>query len=157
MRDTRHVQIGSVSRDVTTLADAMFDVEGTRWIATVDAPGAWRLTSAAASGRVFVAGPSDAPWVFFEGRVYRPEVTEGDRAPRARRDDAGALSAPMPATVRSVLVAKGDHVAAGQPLIVLEAMKMELSLRAPAAGTVQRVHCAPGDLVQPGTPLVEIA
>jgi acetyl/propionyl-CoA carboxylase alpha subunit len=157
MRDKRQVRLGSASREVTTLGEAMFDLEGQRWTASADAPGAWRLTSPTASGRAFVAGSPDAPWVFFEGRVYRPEVIEGDRTPRARRDDASALSAPMPATVRSVLVATGDHVVAGQPLIVLEAMKMELPLRAPAAGTVQRLHCAAGDLVQPGTPLVEIA
>ena len=156
MADKRHVQIGSASREVTTIAERTFDVEGTRWTATAEAPGAWRLTSPTGSSRVFVAGPPDAPWVFFEGRVYRPEVYDDDTAPRAHRDDAGALSAPMPATVRSVLVAAGDHVVAGQPLIVLEAMKMELPLRAPAAGIVQRVHCAAGDLVQPGTPLVEI-
>ena len=63
----------------------------------------------------------------------------------------------MPATVRAVLVTAGDHVTVGQPLVILEAMKMELPLRAPVDGTVKTVRCEPGDLVQPGTALVEVA
>jgi pyruvate carboxylase subunit B len=51
----------------------------------------------------------------------------------------------------------GDEVAAGQGLVVMEAMKMENELRAPAAGTVKAVHAAPGTPVEKGTVLVELA
>jgi biotin carboxyl carrier protein len=57
----------------------------------------------------------------------------------------------------SAMVEKAKSITVGQPLVILEAMKMELPLRAPLEGTVQGVRCAPGDLVQPGTPLVEVA
>lgn len=165
MADTRRVRLGSLSRDVLALGGGVFEIDGTRWTATADGPGVWRLQSsqgvtsadAAATARVFVAGPPDAPWIFFNGRVYRPDVVAADAPARPRRDTAGELSAPMPATVRAVLVAAGDHVAAGQPLVILEAMKMELPLRAPVEGTVKAVRCEPGDLVQPGVPLVEVA
>ena len=73
------------------------------------------------------------------------------------RDDATALSAPMPATVRAVEVKAGDQVEAGATLVVLEAMKMELIIRAPVAGTVRAVFCEQGELVQPGTPLVDLS
>jgi 3-methylcrotonyl-CoA carboxylase alpha subunit len=62
----------------------------------------------------------------------------------------------MPATVRRLLVAPGDRVKAGDSLLILEAMKMELPVRAPAAGTVRAILCREGDLVQPGVALVTI-
>lgn len=62
----------------------------------------------------------------------------------------------MPATVTSLNVAVGDRVAAGDVLVVLEAMKMELPIRAPRDGRVTAVACRPGELVQPGVPLLEL-
>ena len=67
-----------------------------------------------------------------------------------------ALAAPMPATVAAVLVQPGAVVAAGDTLVRLEAMKMELAIRAPAAGRVAAVDCRAGELVQPGRPLVTL-
>ena len=68
--------------------------------------------------------------------------------------DLDALCAPMPATVSAILAQPGAVVQAGDVLLRLEAMKMELAIRAPAAGRVATVHCRAGDLVQPGRPLV---
>ncbi|MGE0387573.1 MAG: biotin carboxylase N-terminal domain-containing protein [Gammaproteobacteria bacterium] len=59
----------------------------------------------------------------------------------------GRLVAPMPGTVRAVLVAPGDAVRRGDPLMVLEAMKMEHTIRAPVDGIVASVRYAPGDTV----------
>jgi 3-methylcrotonyl-CoA carboxylase alpha subunit len=63
----------------------------------------------------------------------------------------------MPGTVIRVLVAPGDAVTARQPLVVLEAMKMETPLVAPYGGTVAEVHVAEGDRVAGGTPVVELS
>jgi biotin carboxyl carrier protein len=63
----------------------------------------------------------------------------------------------MPGTVIRVEVAQGDEVAARRPLVVLEAMKMEIPVHAPFAGTVAAVHVSPGERVAGGAPLVEIA
>jgi biotin carboxyl carrier protein len=52
-------------------------------------------------------------------------------------------------------VAPGDAVTAGQTLLVLEAMKMELPVRAPGDGRVKAVHCKAGDLVQPEVSLID--
>jgi len=60
------------------------------------------------------------------------------------RAGAGAVAAPLAGTLVRVEVAEGDHVAAGDLLAVVEAMKMETPLRAPVAGTVEEVRAEPG-------------
>jgi biotin carboxyl carrier protein len=66
------------------------------------------------------------------------------------------LRAPMPGLIVRIHVAPGDIVAAGDPLIVMEAMKMENELRAPAAGTVRAIPVTPGTAVDKGALLVEL-
>ncbi|HET9222785.1 MAG TPA: biotin/lipoyl-containing protein, partial [Roseiflexaceae bacterium] len=67
-----------------------------------------------------------------------------------------SLEAPMPGTIVKVLAAEGQQVAAHQPLIVLEAMKMEHIVAAPYDGVVRKLLCAPGALVAKGATLVEL-
>jgi biotin carboxyl carrier protein len=62
----------------------------------------------------------------------------------------------MPGKVIRVEVATGDEVRAGQVLVVLEAMKMEHTLRAPYGGTVGEVDCRAGDQVEAGAVLVVV-
>jgi 3-methylcrotonyl-CoA carboxylase alpha subunit len=105
----------------------------------------------------YATGPPDARWVFLDGRVYVIEVTPRTAASRVRgTHDEMALAAPMPATVATLNVRPGQQVAAGDELIVLEAMKMEWPIRAPRAGRVKAVACRQGELVQPGVPLLEL-
>jgi len=68
----------------------------------------------------------------------------------------GSLVAPMPGTVASVAVAKGDEVVAGQPLLVLEAMKMQHSVTAPAAGVVSEINVEAGAQVAAGEVLAVV-
>jgi acetyl/propionyl-CoA carboxylase alpha subunit len=70
--------------------------------------------------------------------------------------EQAAIAAPMPGTVIRVLVEAGARVSARQPLVVLEAMKMETPLVAPYEGTVKAVHVAEGDRVAGGAVLVEL-
>jgi 3-methylcrotonyl-CoA carboxylase alpha subunit len=67
---------------------------------------------------------------------------------------AGGLEAPMPGVVTKVLVSAGDEVRKGQPLVAVEAMKMEHAVRAPRDGRVTRVNATVGEMVAGGTPLV---
>jgi 3-methylcrotonyl-CoA carboxylase alpha subunit len=69
---------------------------------------------------------------------------------------AGDVRAPTAAVVVAVHVQPGETVAAGQPLVALEAMKIEQTLAAPRAGRVRAVRCAPGDSVAGGAVLVEL-
>jgi acetyl/propionyl-CoA carboxylase alpha subunit len=67
------------------------------------------------------------------------------------------LTAPMPGTVLRILVRPGDEVQARQPLLVLEAMKMETPVVAPYAARVKALHVEEGASVAAGAPLVELA
>jgi len=71
--------------------------------------------------------------------------------------EGGRLTAPMPGKVVSFAVKAGDKVSKGQPLAVMEAMKMEHTIAAPADGTVQELLYAPGDQVSEGAELLKIA
>ena len=83
-------------------------------------------------------------------RFRRVEAKRG-----AAGEDLGVRS-PMTGRVVAVNVQEGDTVEKGQPLVVVEAMKMEHVLRAPRAGQVRKVACQAGQLVEGGAELVEL-
>ena len=85
-------------------------------------------------------------------------VQERSRLPLPRRtaDEGGSLRAPLPGVVLNVLVEVGQPVAAGSPLLTLEAMKMEHTIRTHAAGTVSALFCAAGDHVDADMVLIAI-
>jgi 3-methylcrotonyl-CoA carboxylase alpha subunit len=68
----------------------------------------------------------------------------------------GIVRAPMPGRLIAVPVRRGEKVKAGDPLVVLEAMKMEHALTAPFAGTVEEVAARPGDQVIEGAVLIRL-
>ncbi|MQS10990.1 ATP-grasp domain-containing protein [Streptomyces kaniharaensis] len=74
----------------------------------------------------------------------------------AAQTDPGALLAPMPGTVTRTTAAVGDTVTAGQPLLFLEAMKMEHRVTAPADGTLVELRATPGQQVELGTLLAVV-
>ncbi len=85
----------------------------------------------------------------------RTHLVEVEGVPHTfTREALGLVTAPAPAIVVSVAVRPGDLVEAGQPLLVLEAMKMETSLEAPFPGRVREVAAVPNLQVGPGDPLV---
>jgi biotin carboxyl carrier protein len=68
----------------------------------------------------------------------------------------GVLVAPMPGQILAVLVRVGQRVRAGEPVVLLEAMKMEHTLRAPREGVVTAIRARAGEQAQPGALLLEI-
>lgn len=109
--------------------------------------GAWRLFFHINGNEIAIS---------WQGRVYRFQRAVGRRGATHHSTAEGMLAAPMPGLIRKVLVQLGERVEAGQPLIVLEAMKTEQTLRAPYAGVVQAIHCIEGEVVQEGVILVEV-
>jgi acetyl-CoA/propionyl-CoA carboxylase biotin carboxyl carrier protein len=119
-----------------------------------EAPKVRRDTVVEVNGKRF----SVAMWVP-ESTAVVASASAGGGAPRPRRAAAsaghggpasGEVAVPMQGTIIKVLVAVGDEVEAGQPVCVLEAMKMENNIAAGKSGTVSEVRVAPGDTVGSG-------
>ena len=85
-----------------------------------------------------------------------PDVDAAAAEPHGPGTEQSAVTAPMPGTVIRLLVAPGDAVKARQPLVVLEAMKMETPLSSPYDAVVRAVNVAEGEQVAGGTVLVEL-
>jgi biotin carboxyl carrier protein len=88
----------------------------------------------------------------YEGREYH--LFDASQRRRTAPTGRGDLRAPTAGTIMRVLVAAGDQVRTGDPLVILEAMKMEQQITAPQDGVVSRVLCHEGEQVAAGTELV---
>jgi 3-methylcrotonyl-CoA carboxylase alpha subunit len=112
----------------------------------VDGDRVWFVEHGNHRRQLRVARAGARHWVLSEGAllmlVEQPRFAEPGAGAVA-----GSLTAPMPGKVVKVLVTEGQEVAAHAPLVVLEAMKMEHTVRAPAAGTVRALAVAVGDQV----------
>ena len=102
----------------------------------------------------------DVVHVWLDGRTYALEAVErGARRAGGMAGPAaggGAITAPMPGTVLKILAAPGQAIEAHQALVVMESMKMEMTLSAPGAGRVSSVQCGEGELVEMGRVLMTL-
>lgn len=104
-----------------------------------------------------VASDGLTRYVFIDGDVF--ELKQLDPRRRERRKHhrgEDSLTAAMPGQITRVLVGEGDEVQRGQPLIVLEAMKMEIKIAAPYDGRIAQVLVQPGQVVERWQTLVEM-
>lgn len=100
-----------------------------------------------ADGLVVVLAGRNYFLKFVEGLTASPREVVGDRR----------LSAPLPAKVTRVLASAGDRVRKGAPLVILEAMKMEITLTAPRDGVIESIRCAEGEMTAEGAELIALA
>ncbi|HLW58379.1 MAG TPA: biotin/lipoyl-containing protein [bacterium] len=100
------------------------------------------------------------PWTLLLDGL--PFVAETARTRRGAEPGAAAagrsleVRSPMPGLLVAVEVDEGARVVIGQPLAIIEAMKMQMEIRAPHAGVVRRVHAAPGQELAAGQVLVTL-
>ena len=87
--------------------------------------------------------------------VAPPLASATDAAPHQPPSD-NVLRSPMPGRVMSITVRPGQRVSAGEEVCVVEAMKMEQSIRAPRAGVIKAIHVQPLDVVSADDPLIEL-
>ena len=118
--------------------------------------GRYVITEGEAQRTAYAIVAGDRTWVFLDGRTYVIERARRESSHGRAHDDEAALASPMPASVVRVNVEPGQEVSAGDVLVLLEAMKMELTITAPRAARVKAVACRAGELVQPGVPLIEL-
>ncbi len=94
-------------------------------------------------------------WVHHSGRTHRLQLIEPGID--SSEDSVGGLVAPMPGTILDIMVTRGEHVSAGQALILMEAMKMEHKIVAPTDGLIEALLCSQGDRVEQGAVLIELS
>jgi len=104
--------------------------------------------------RVIVA--EEETHVYLNGRLHRLKRAIASTTEATKTNTGPHLMAPMPGRVVSVLVALGDAVKAGQPMMILEAMKMEHTIRAPHDGIVDYLPFISGDFCEEGVELVRL-
>ncbi|CRM75651.1 Acetyl-/propionyl-coenzyme A carboxylase alpha chain [Pseudomonas sp. 37 R 15] len=92
----------------------------------------------------------------WDGEMQAVSLFDPIAAAEAGHTSQGGLTAPMNGSIVRVLVDIGQRVEAGAQLVVLEAMKMEHSIRAPEAGVVKALFCQEGEMVAEGSALVEL-
>jgi 3-methylcrotonyl-CoA carboxylase alpha subunit len=123
----------------------LIESENAEAIVTYDRDGAHVAigdATAASDARVFTVG--EEAYVLRQGRQTRVRLKDFSAAAAMASGGDGVIKAPMHGKVLELLVAVGDHVTGGQRLAVIEAMKMEHTLRAPFAGIVKHVSVAAG-------------
>jgi 3-methylcrotonyl-CoA carboxylase alpha subunit len=98
----------------------------------------------------------DSLYLQWEGELRRVEAYDPISAIEASHSHQGGLTAPMNGSIVRVLVEVGQTVDAGAQLVVLEAMKMEHSIRAPQAGVIKALYCQEGEMVGEGSALFEL-
>jgi 3-methylcrotonyl-CoA carboxylase alpha subunit len=118
--------------------------------------GRLRVDCKGLAAEVLVTADGERMYVGFRdhGWDFVVEPLHVDASGQAEQDTRPV--APMPGTIVALKVKVGDRVAPGQPLLIMEGMKMELTLAAPVAGIVERVLCAEGDNVDAEAVLVDI-
>ena len=100
------------------------------------------------TGKTHIQMGAESHWVEEKDAVF------GTAKPQESLDDR--YEAPMPGKVVKILAVQGDRVKKGDPLIILEAMKMEHTIRAERDGVVQRIHCKCGEQVSIRSSLLEL-
>ena len=96
----------------------------------------------------------DSLYLQWAGDLHRVDMYDPLAAAEASHSPQGGLTAPMNGSIVRVVVQAGQTVESGAQLVVLEAMKMEHSIRAPKAGVIKALYCQEGDMVSEGSALV---
>ncbi|WP_302153984.1 biotin/lipoyl-containing protein [uncultured Enorma sp.] len=122
-------------------------IDGTQYLVEMEEVGA------PAGAAPVVAAPAPAPAVSAPAPAPEPAPAATSAAPAGSHVQAAA----MPGTITNIHVNVGDRVEVNQPVMVLEAMKMENEVVAEVAGTVASIAVAKGDMVNPGQELFSIA
>ena len=105
-------------------------------------------------GRVRVCGGTNEMMIQVLSELeYRTRISTTRQGTHSGWD----LKASLPGKIKAILCSAGDSVGAGDPVLIMEAMKMENEIRAERPGLISEIHCAEGDTVETGTLLIRAA
>jgi len=142
---TRHAQSASLLMGAKPM-QASLAPDGDGWIARVDG------LSAAVSYVV----DRDMVLLHAFGRTWRMAIVDPAERALLAGNQSDVAKAPMPGVTIDIFVAVGDEVAAGQTLLIIESMKMQMEIKASRAGTVEQVGARKGENFALGAPLVTL-
>jgi len=149
---------GSSTIDADVRTDGTIAIDDTLFTVIRLADG--RVEVASGDGRrVEVTLASDVRGIWVGARGRSASVTVTATIPGRASAAAAAspdMTAPMPATVVTIAAPAGTVVAKGDPVVIVEAMKMTVTVRAPRQGVVKVVRCRVGDIVRAGAVLAEL-
>ncbi|MFT5508513.1 MAG: 3-methylcrotonyl-CoA carboxylase alpha subunit [Hyphomicrobiaceae bacterium] len=118
------------------------------------------VVRASSNNRTFTARAThhgDVISIFMDGEQHAVTVPDPLAGSADEAADADRILAPMPGLIKIINVAAGDTVSKGDPVMVMEAMKMEYTLSAPRDGTIGELQAGTGDQVEEGAVLLEMA
>ena len=154
--DQREYDAEVIARDGNTIRVRIRDREVTAEF-TPNADGGGILALDGRRYPVFGARRKESILVAVGPASFEFKPAEAASRSRARGLAAAEITAPMPGKVLKVLVRDGDLVEAGQPMVVIEAMKMETTLAAESAALVKHVRVEEGQTVDHGAVLIELS
>ena len=158
--------VGEQTYSIEINRDGEIVIDGERFAAdlhAIDGLGTYSLLLDNASFEALVEERQGELGVLLRGRLY-PITVEDERARRLSEASGGsaaasgevAIKSPMPGLIVAVKVSAGEAVTKGQPLVILESMKMENELKSPRAGKVASVRVEPRQAVEQGQVLVVV-
>ena len=104
-----------------------------------------------------VARSGSTTWYSLGGEVWTVEAeSRSSRGAKGASANANQITAPMPGKIIKTVLNAGDPVRAGETVVVMEAMKMEYTLKAGADGTIESISCEVGQQVALGAVLVQL-
>jgi len=106
--------------------------------------------------RAMFDSQGDNHWLFTANVAFEFALAQPDCGEETDTDSGLGLVAPMNGTIVAVMVEAGQRVKVGDPLFVIEAMKMEYTIQAIADGEVKAIYYSAGDLVDGGAELLEV-
>jgi biotin carboxyl carrier protein len=154
--DSREIDAEMISRDGAAIRVRIGDRELAAEL-TPNADGGGILAIDGRRYPVFSARQKESIFVSVGPASFEFKPAQEAARRRARGLAAAEITAPMPGKVLKVLVRDGDLVEAGQPLVVIEAMKMETTLAAESAAIVKHVGVEEGQTVDHGAVLIELS
>ncbi|MSQ26898.1 MAG: biotin/lipoyl-binding protein [Dehalococcoidia bacterium] len=165
---TYHIQVADDTLEVTITPEAddslLVTINGTTRRITLIPAGdglTYFLTADGIRRPVYAAADAQSLELLVAGDLFSTarvaEPGPGGQGSVSAGSGPLTLKAPMPGVVKDVLVAQGDHVEQGAPLVVLEAMKMNNQIRSPRAGSVVTLAVTPGQRLNRGDALLTLS